>query len=376
MRVVFVQKFVPHYRLPFFEGLRARLAARGDELVLIYGPPDPFEGSKVKTVSPDWGIAVRSRIMKLAGRYLYWQGAYKYIQKDDLVVVEHAAKLLDNYPIFLMQKMGRIKMGYFGHGENFQSKYELPISRVIKKAMLRSVARWFAYTEVSRQSLLRQGVEADIISVVNNTLARPESLESLADEPSTKNRFLYIGGMYKDKRIDVLLEAAEIVRSAVPDFELHLVGSGPQQNLVEEAAKRHSWVTFHGQLYGQERDALIASSEAILMPGLVGLVAIDSFFFASPIITSHAGQHSPEIAYLEDEKNALFDGPGTARSYAELVNRFISDTELRQRLCENCRLSADRYSIDNMVTNFCAGLDSLIDPDLSASQMESPDKVS
>ena len=130
MRVVFVQKFVPHYRLPMFEQLRDNLAKNDVEFVLLYGHPDAYEGSKVRTMEPSWGLKVDSRIFSVLGRYLYWQGANKHIKKGDLVIVEHAAKLLDNYVIFAKRQLGGCKMAYFGHGKCFQPKVELFLSLI------------------------------------------------------------------------------------------------------------------------------------------------------------------------------------------------------------------------------------------------------
>ena len=355
MRVVFVQKFVPHYRLPFFEAIRAQLAAQDIGFELVYGSPDPFEGSKVRMEYPSWGRRVNSRIVKIAGRYLYWQRAWRYIRRHDLVVVEHAAKLLDNYLLYAASRLGLIHFGYFGHGENFQKKNELGLSRAVKKAMLRNVSHWFAYTEISRQSLLRQGVDDDIITVVNNTLAAPGI--DAAPVEKLVNHFLYIGGLYKDKRLDLMLDAAGQVASKVKDFQLHVVGDGPLRQLVTEAATKHTWLHYHGSLYGADRDAVLARSQAILMPGLVGLVAIDSFHFRCPIITSDAGQHSPEIAYLERDVNALIDeSHGDAHSFARLILRFIEEPELATRLQAACADSAGQYTIDNMAERFVSGV--------------------
>jgi len=355
MRVVFVQKFVPHYRLPFFERLRSELAARDIGFELIYGSPDPYEGSKVRMEYPEWGRQVNSRILKIAGRYLYWQGALKYVRRGDLVVVEHAAKLLDNYLLYAASRLGYIHYSYFGHGENFQSKHELGFSRAVKKAMLRKVARWFAYTEISRQSLLRQTVSDKLITVVDNTLKAPD-LENVSFS-KTPGKFLYIGGLYADKRLDLILEAAAHVATRVNGFELHVVGEGPLRKEIEAATANSPWLRYHGALYGVERDKMLASSEAILMPGLVGLVAIDSFHFRCPIITSDAGQHSPEIAYLERDVNALIDGEsGNATTYAQLMLRFIQEPGLAERLQSACADSAGRYTIENMVDNFIAGV--------------------
>ena len=359
-RVVFVQKFVPHYRLGFFEGVRAELARRGIELVLVHGPPDPYEGSKVRTVSPDWGVRVDTRHLHVRGRWLYRQRAGRFVRRGDLVVVEHAAKLLDNYGLYARCLAGRIRMSYFGHGENFQSVHELGTSRTLKRAMLH-VTRWFAYTEVSRRSLLSQGVKDERITVVNNTLAAPELPAPMPER--APGRCLYVGGLYEDKRLGFLISSCARVAERVEGFELHVVGAGPLEALVREAAARHPWLVHHGALYGEERARLLGSSQAILMPGLVGLVAIDSFHFGAPLITSHAGQHSPEIAYLEDDVNALFDGAdGDEASYAALVERFLGDATLAERLRRACARSAATYTLERMVQRFCDGAERCFGP--------------
>lgn len=356
MRVVFVQKFVPHYRLPFFEKLRERLAADGDELVLVYGEPDPFEGSKVRMEYPEWGIRTESTIRRVAGRYLYFQRVHRVVRPGDLVVVEHAAKLLDNYYLFLARQLGRIRMGYFGHGQNFQAKSELRISAYVKRRMLSDVDRWFAYTRVSHASLVRQGVPPERITVVNNTLATAPGARP--DEPPRPLAFAFVGGLYREKLLGLLVEAASLVAAERPGFTLDVVGEGPDAPWLREQATSRPWLRVRGALYGEERDRVLVESSAILMPGLVGLIAIDAFQFARPLITSETGEHSPEIAYLEDGENALIARGDaiSARDYADTVIRFIDSPELQRRLRAGCRSAAARYSIEAMVDNFHEGV--------------------
>lgn len=354
-RVVFVQKFVPHYRLPFFERFREKLGARGIELVLVYGEPDPFEGSKVRTVAPEWGIRTRSRIVEVRKRYLYYQGAIKHVRRGDLVIVEHAAKLLDNYLLYAGSRLGRHHFGYFGHGENFLADGELGISRRVKRAMLRNVSRWFAYTETSRRSLLAQGVAPELVTVVDNTLAAPpDPLLGIDKEPG---RFVYIGGLYEDKRIDLLLDAAARVAADDSGLQLHVLGDGPLRATVEAAAERHGWLHYRGSLYGAERDLELARAQAILMPGAVGLVAVDSFHFRAPILTRASRAHGPEIAYLEDGVNALFaSAEADAEEFAALIRRVRSEPALAARLQHECAASADAHTIEAMADRFTAGV--------------------
>ena len=160
--------------------------------------------------------------------------------------------------------------------------------------------------------------------------------------------------MYDLKFLPLLLEASDIVAAKIPAYELHLVGDGPERAAMEAAATSRPWLHVHGSLYGLDRDKMLAQSSAILMPGLVGLIAIDSFQFARPLITSDAGEHSPEIAYLANGENCLIDtGQVTASSYANLIMTYLGDTELQKKLMQGCRDSNELYSLENMAQNFC-----------------------
>lgn len=358
-RVVFVQKFVPIYRLPLFEALREKLQSYGIEFVLYYGDPDPYYGSKIKMAYPDWGVKVNNRIFCIAGRYVYWQGVSLKARKGDVFICEHAARLLDNYPLFLAQQFNFIKLCYFGHGVNFQHESELWISATLKRMIVKRISRWFAYTQVSADALEKQGVPQNRMTIVNNTLVNSLKLIE-GDVERSAEEFTYIGGLYNDKRIDFLLESCAIIKKSCPSFKLHIIGKGPEEQRVRAFADSHDWCEYHGAVYGLDREKLLFRSSAILMPGAIGLVAIDSFHFATPLISTANGQHGPEIAYLSDEKNYLtLSNAGTPESYAALVERYINDPELSSKLRDNCRASASVYTIDKTADLFVEGLLSL-----------------
>lgn len=361
-RVVFVQKFVPHYRLPLFENLRDQFAQHEIEFVLIYGQPDAYEGSKIRMEFPEWGTRVKSLIIPLPGkftRYLYWQNVPLKIRRGDVVIVEHASKLLDNYFLFLLQQLGFISLCYFGHGRNFQSHREIGIARKLKQLMVRRVARWFAYTEISRQALLEQEVPDERIVVVNNTLTISRQLEE-SDVTRHPSRFVYIGGLYKEKRLDLIFDTMQHLHRENSEIELHIAGTGPDQKLVELFAAEHDWCTYCGPVFGEDRDRFLLSATAIVMPGPVGLVAIDSFHYATPILTTRCDNHGPEVAYLENNVNALIlDGKGDVESFTPLVRQYLSDEMLAKNLRNGCRASAESYTIAETASKFIQGVRSL-----------------
>jgi len=358
-RVVFVQKFVPHYRLPLFEKLRTKFAEHGIEFVLIYGRPDAYEGSKIKMEYPDWGQKVSSWIIPLPGkftRYLYWQWAPFKVRRGDVVIVEHASKLLDNYPIFLMQQVGWVSMCYFGHGKNFQGHREIALARKIKQLMVRKISIWFAYTEISRQILIDQNVPDEKIVVVNNTLTESRQLDESEVERDPK-KFVYIGGLYKEKRLDVIFDSVALLHAQDPEIKLVIAGTGPMQDEVKAFADANDWCDYRGPVFGIERDKLLLGCTAILNPGLVGLIAIDSFQYAIPIIAVTLPNHSPEIAYLENEQNALIlSERGDANLFAEALRRYLSSKELSEKLRQGCRDSASQYTLDDTAQRFVNGV--------------------
>jgi len=354
-RVVFVQKFIPHYRQPMFNKLRELLENEGIEFVLAYGPADPIEDSKVKMEFPNWGIKTNSTIINIFGRYLYWQKIHRIVKKNDIVIVEHAAKLLDNYWLYLLNRFGFLKMCYFGHGKNFQSDYEFRVTKWLKQLMLKKVSYWFAYTDKSIEILREQGVDQSIITSVNNTLEADPFLDPYADYD--KNAFAYIGGLYNIKRLDILVDAAKIIAQRNTDFRLHIIGQGPEMPMLQKMAEPLDWLILHGSLYGEERGKILSSVAGILMPGAVGLVAIDSFSAQKPIITTEDALHGPEIAYLSNDVNSVIvPGIGSADSYAQSVLALLDDPERFAKLVDGCAKSSGRFTIDNMAKNFFDGI--------------------
>jgi len=358
-RVVFVQKFVPHYRLPLFELLKTKLAQQNIEFILIYGRPDPYEGSKIKMAFPDWGVKVKSWIIPLPGRYLYLQGSPRFVKKGDVVIVEHASKLLDNYVLYFLEQINFLHMCYFGHGKNFQDNHELKIAKYIKELMLKRVSRWFAYSKMSVDSLVEQGVDENIIVSVNNTLIHQTNL---SEDNIDRNpmQCIYIGGLYADKRIDFIIEASSLIQQQHPDFILKIVGTGPESEFVENFAQKHDWCIYEGPQYGDDRDRLLFESSLMFMPSAVGLAAIDSFHFATPIVTTADSQHGPEVAYLEHHKNALvLEHNCTPQKYAEAVIQLLKNEQRLSEFRQNCRAAAKQYTIENTADRFVNGILSL-----------------
>lgn len=370
LKVLLALRAVPHYRLPFLEKLRDHLRDHRVELDLVYGQVGEVRSKKNDTVEVPWGARIHNRIIGLGPLEFYWQPFLDHVRGADLVIVTQEAKLLVNYLLHVWREAGRIRMAYWGHGAGFRRNRLSWMTEWGKRLLARRVDWWFAYTEKSARVLAAAGVSRSRITVVNNAIdtrslvaARralsQEELESWRARLGIRsnNVGVFVGGMYKEKRLDFLLEACRRIRGIVADFEVVLVGDGPEADRVRREAELQPWVHYLGPLFGHDKVAPLALGKVLLMPGLVGLAVLDSFAMETPLVTTSVPYHSPEIEYLKEGVNGVVVPTAEGMDgYVEAVTSLISEPGALRRLQEGCRASAMEYSVENMAERFAGGI--------------------
>ena len=368
--VSFVTLVLSHYRIPFHCRVRDILAEHGVDYRLVYSDPVGSAAAKGDTVDLPWAVKVPAKSVRLAGTELFWQNALPASDGADLTVVSQENKLLLNYILQAQYLLTGRKFAFFGHGKNFQARNPNGWKERLKKLLATRVHWWFAYTPGVKKIVENYGFPADRITVNNNTIdlaSLDEELASVGDAEiaAAKKRLgidsdnigIYVGGMYHEKRLPFLIEAAEEIRARVPDFHLLFVGSGSHAEIAQIAAQKCDYIHFLGPCFGREKATLLKMSKAFLMPGLVGLAVLDSFAAACPLVTTKVPFHSPEIEYLEDGVNGIVvENAARASDYADAVSKIMLDKDYQQHLAEAARASSARYSIDAMAENFSAGV--------------------
>lgn len=367
-KVVVVQRILPHYRVPFFRALVQTLAEDGHDVVVVYGQERPGSVPRSVVVGEPWAVRIENSYIRVGRTDLVWQPCLAHVRGSELVVVEQANRLLVNYALLARRKMAGPAFAYWGHGRNFQTDRKSGLRERWKRRLLCGADWWFAYTEISKRVMADAGVPADRITVVNNTVDADELAEALRRlGPSdveaartalgirSRNVALYCGGMYPDKRLPFLVAACEEIRRRIPDFEMVIIGDGPDQHLIEDAVRRHAWMHYLGGVYGGDKAKYFAMAQAFLMPGLVGLAIVDSFVAAVPMFTTDVPIHSPEIAYLRNGENGVMTRHDVS-AYAEAVAAYFQSSSMQQRLMDGCRDSARDFGVSRMVERFADGV--------------------
>ena len=343
---------MPHYRIDFFCRLKEALKKENIDLDIVYGNSKDY--NRKDEMKLEWAIYRPNYIFRVFKRTFYWQPIFDLIRKKDLVIVEQANALIINYILIFTRHLLGFKFAFWGHGKDRQSD-ENTFSAWIKRKLIKKCDYWFAYTSSVEQYLIKWGYNGNNISVVNNTLDTEKihnellsiSLEERAtvmkqlNVNQTNDIAIYCGSLYSGKRIDFLIESAELVYQQNNSFRLIIIGSGDDVDFVK---------------------AFFSVAKVFLMPGNVGLAAIDSFCYGVPMVICELDTHGPEVDYLVNEKNCVFT-KNDKIDFAEKVGMIVKDSSQLELLKNGCRSSLHQFTLENMVTNFVGGIKNCLQND-------------
>lgn len=372
-RVAIVQSTLRQYRRGFYVALQGELEATGVDLRLVHSNQRfrPEFGAELLEPFGTDAIDVPCRVLPVRDRKLMWQSALPQLHDVDLVVVEQASQLMLNYALLARQELrGRPRVAFWGHGRNFKATPSRG-GEAVKRWMSRQAHWWFAYTPLAVDAVADLGYPRERITLVQNAIDtrslalavdavdRPAlaACRTALDLPDDAVVGVFVGRLEARKGLDYLLRAAERVRMEVPQFTLVIVGRGPDESLVAEAARRHAWVRYAGPLFGDAFAALLKLARLLLVPKWVGLVAVDSFAGGLPLVASASGPHPPEIAYLKDGVNGrLVDDGGDPFRYAAAIVELLRDEDARSRLVQGCLTARREFTAETMAARFADGL--------------------
>ena len=372
--VIIIQDLLPHYRIPFFNALKERLFDENIDLRLFYGLPDvrPDPRAVTEQLLGDlrWAEAFTKHHLPFGA---VWHPILNQVRDADLVIVEHASRLLVNYALYLSRFFGGPKLAFWGHGWDHQTDRQDSLSENVKTWIGKRGDWYFAYTWKVREGLIHQGYNGSRITDVQNAVAAPTAVPSESEIKKVRRELglnpgscvaLFCGRMYPMKRVAMLVAAAEKVRMAVPSFILVLAGAGSDQRIAEKAARNSDYIYFIGPIFGRRKAAFFSISRLVVMPGIVTLGLVDAFHHGVPAVVTEYRYHSPEIVYLRDGENGI-TAEDSREGLTQAMIRLATDDQMHDKLVAGCKTAAEKITLEEMVNRFTAGILAALEPQRS-----------
>ena len=174
--------------------------------------------------------------------------------------------------------------------------------------------------------------------------AIPHGLENIepvshSEPPPGRPVIAFQGRLVTTKGVRPLFTAARILREQNRNFELLIIGDGPEREALEQFARDsglESRVCFAGRLNGTQLDAALARAFAVVVPSLggevFGLVVAENMLRALPIVASDIGAFVELLGGF-----GLTFRTGDAAALASSLARLFDDTSLAASLAQRAR---------------------------------------
>ena len=136
---------------------------------------------------------------------------------------------------------------------------------------------------------------------------------------------LYVGRFYRRKRVNLLLEAAAQLRSAIPNLEVRIVGNGPCAGAWRKQAARlklENTVTWLGDISRIELAAEYNRAQVFCLPSVqegFGIVLLEAMAAGKPIVAARAAA-IPEVV----PHGTLVDAESAAALAEGILNLYSS----------------------------------------------------
>ena len=360
MKVAVVYHYFAHYRLPVFSGL-----SKSENIDYTFFS-DPDSANDIKTIDPeisklpieDGGL--KWKFLKniwFKGQLFLWQkGLVKLARKGefDSYILLGNIFFISTWVAAIIIKLRKKKVYFWTHGI---TSYETGLKWKLRSFFYNLSDGVLLYGNKAKEVMAKNGFPKDKLHVIYNSLDYEKqskfrnSLNSLQPLDVKKELFKnetlpmisFVGRLTHHKKLDMLLDAAKILSDKKFDVNLLFIGEGDAKEELQQLAKSYGLedkCCFYGSCYDENKLAkLIGASDICASPGEVGLTAITSLSYGTPVISHDDFSHQmPEYEAIAPGFNGELFNHNSVEDLANKIQHWIvgHKNESRNTIRVNC----------------------------------------
>ena len=299
---------------------------------------------------------------KISGHIFYQYGVIKSLlnKKIDIAIFLGDFKLLSTWLGLLICNLKGIKTvlwthGLYGNESIFKKKVRLIFFDFSDNL--------FLYENRAKKILIENNFNFNKLHVVYNSinLCEQKKVYSQISKPENSqiHKLVFFGRLTKIKRVDQAIKAVINLNRKKIKYNLTIVGDGVEKKHLVRIVKESNsdnFIFFEKAKYNEfEIGKLFINSELLISPGNVGLNAVHSICYGTPVLThNNFSNQMPEAEIIKVGFNGLFHLENNINSISEKINEWFSlhykkwDREvLRKSLSKNYDPVIQARTIEN-----------------------------
>ena len=295
--------------------------------------------------------------IQIFGTNFYFQPLLTRALKDkyEVFIILGDPHCISSWIVLFYAKLKSKKSFLWTHG--WYGK-ENTVKKILKKTFFKLASGVFLYGNYAKKLMLKQDFKESDLKVIYNSLDYDRQLtfrnscsynRVFQDHFNNQNKnLIFIGRLTKIKRLDMALEALDYLNAEKPCYNLTIIGEGEMKEELKAKSEKLNItknVWFYGSSYNeQEISNMIYNADLCISPGNVGLTAMHSMMYGTPVITHDNFMFQvPEFeAIVQDETGSFFEF-NNSLSLASQISSWFNRNSNRDEIRENCFRIIDKY---------------------------------
>lgn len=255
-------------------------------------------------------------------------------------------------------RIRKIKVVFWGHGIYGN---EGKIKLFARKLFYKLANYHLLYERYAKQLMIKNGFSSDTLYIIFNSLDYDthKSLRKKFQRISKEEIFnffknpmlpvlIFIGRLTNEKKISLLLTVVEEFNRHEEKANLIIIGDGQEkENLLQQGKNglKNGWLHFAGAIYDEEiTGKYLYCSDLCISPGNVGLTAIHSLSFGTPVCShSNFYNQGPEIGSIIDNYNGFLFEENNLIDLKNKISNWLEKNLDRNLIREQCYQLIDKY---------------------------------
>lgn len=244
-------------------------------------------------------------------------------------------QILSNWFILLVARFSKKKVYLWSHGFYGNEK---GIKKIIKKLFFKMSHKVILYGDYAKNLMIKEGFKKEKLITIFNSLnydhqihIRQKLIKSNLYENYFNNHhptLLYIGRVQKSKKLEMIIDAMEVLKKKSVHVNFIVIGKQETDYKLEEYISSKNLVKnvwLYGPSYNEEEIGnLIYNADLCVSPGNVGLTAIHSLMYGTPVITHNNFQNQmPEFEVIKEGVNGGFFIENDVKDLAIKIQQII-----------------------------------------------------
>lgn len=374
-KILFITNFFPSYRKSIWE----KLLNNNKADVKFYFDPIQNEGIQVEDLFFSESNKLKNSFKEVKNFYFFgrviWQS--KIIKECLLASFNQAIfigdmNILSTWIGLLICRVRNKKTILWTHGFYGNENY---IKRLLRILFYSLGNKYLLYEQRGKKLMIKAGFDSSKIFVIYNSL--DYGLQKKYFETYQKNNIkkeftffknsklktiLFLGRLTSVKKIDLLIKSLKKLNFQKVNFNLLIIGEGPQESLLKKMSKEgleKGWIYFYGKTYEEsELSKLIYSSDLMVSPGNTGLNSIHTLSYGTPVGThNNFDKQMPEAAIIEDQKTGFFFNENDSDDLSIKIDLWFSKFNINLTRAERRRIIDEKYNPEFQIKEIQKALD-------------------